>query len=157
MNKNYYTVDEVADKIGVHTKTIRRYIYSGKLSAKKIDGQWRVTEEALDEYMNGGSSCCAVGGGEGVSKDDFCVFMDNDYFGSDEAIQVCTIVDYFVEAQKDVAPLAADVMTAVTTLDDTGKSKFNYVYDYSEKKARFVFWGSPAFIEALMRTIKQYV
>ncbi|MBN2897842.1 MAG: helix-turn-helix domain-containing protein [Clostridia bacterium] len=156
MEKNYYTVEEAAGKIGVHTKTIRRYIYSGKLSAKKIAGQWRVSDEALEEYLNGSGSCCS-GGSSGVSKDDFCVFMDNDYFGSEDAIQVCTIVDYYVEEQKEVAPLAADVMMAVTTLDDTGKSKFNYVYDDSEKKARFVFWGSPGFIEALMKTIKRYV
>jgi excisionase family DNA binding protein len=154
MEKTYYTVDEVADKIGVHTKTIRRYIYSGKLSAQKIGGQWRVTEESLNDYLNTGA-CCSVAG-DNVSKDDFCIFMDTDHFSSEDPIQVCSIVDYYVEDQKEVAPLAAEVMTAVTTLDDTGKSKFNYIYDDSEKKARFVFWGRPAFIEALMKTIKKY-
>lgn len=155
MDKGYYTVEEVADKIGVHTKTIRRYIYSGKLSAKKIAGQWRITEVELNDYLNTGS-CCSVNQNDGVSKDDFCIFMDTDYFSTEDAIQICTIVDYYVEEQKEVAPLAAEVMTAVTTLDDTGKSKFNYVYDDSEKKARFVFWGTASFIEALMKTIKKY-
>lgn len=153
MEKGYFTVDEVAEKLGVHTKTIRRYIYSGKLSAQKIGGQWRVTEEALDQYLQG--SCCSTGG-ESVSKDDFCIFMDTEHFSSDDAIQICTIVDYYVEEQKEVAPLATDIMTVVTTLDKSGKSKFNYVYDDSEKKARFVFWGSPKFIEELMKTIKKY-
>lgn len=156
MDKGYYTVEEVADKIGVHTKTIRRYIYSGKLSAKKIAGQWRITEDELNDYLNTGA-CCSVNQSDGVSKDDFCIFMDTDYFSTEDPIQICTIVDYYVEEQKEVAPLAAEVMTAITTLDDTGKSKFNYVYDDSEKKARFVFWGTPNFIEALMKTIKKYV
>jgi len=155
MEKTYYTIDQVADKVGVHTKTIRRHIYSGKLSAKKIGGQWRVTEENLNDYLNI-DSCCSTSDGHGVSKDDFCVFMDTNHFGTEDAIQICTIVDYYVEEQKEVAPLAAEIMTVVTTLDDTGKSKFNYVYDDSEKKARFVFWGTPTFIEALMQTIKKY-
>lgn len=155
MDKGYFTVDEVADKLGVHTKTVRRYIYSGKLSAQKIGGQWRVTESALADYVDG--SCCTTSKGDGVSKDDFCIFMDTDHFGSEEAMQICTIVDYYVEEQKEVAPLAAEVMTVVTTLDKHGKSKFNYVYDDSEKKARFVFWGTPAFIEVLMKTLKKYV
>lgn len=154
MEKGYFTVDQVAEKLGVHTKTIRRYIYSGKLSAQKIGGQWRVTEEALTHYIEG--SCCTTEAHTSVSKDDFCVFMDTEHFSSDDAIQICTIVDYYVETQKEVTPLATDIMTIVTTLDRRGKSKFNYIYDDSEKKARFVFWGRPEFIEELMKAIKKY-
>lgn len=154
MNKDYFSVDEIAEKIGVHTKTVRRYIYSGKLSATKIAGQWRITQESLDTFMDQG--CCTSTKEDGVSKDDFCIFMDTDHFASDDLIQICTIVDYFVEEQKEVEALARDVMTVVTTMDTSGKSKFNYVYDDSEKKARFVFWGTPAFIEALMKALKKY-
>ncbi len=155
MDKEYYTVEDLAEKLGVHTKTIRRYIYGGKLSAQKIGGQWRVTEDALEAYMTG--SCCPSTRGDDVSKDDFCIFMDTEHFDSEDGMQICTIVDYYVEEQKDVAPLAAEVMTVVTTLNVHGKSKMNYVYDDSEKKARFVFWGTPAFLEELMKTLKKYV
>lgn len=78
MSKAYFTVDEVAEKIGVHTKTVRRYIYSGKISAQKIAGQWRVTEEALETYLSTG--CCGSEKDQSVSKDDFLYFHGHRLF-----------------------------------------------------------------------------
>lgn len=157
MDKKYYTVDETADKIGVHSKTIRRYIYSGKLSAIKVAGQWRVYEEAINSYLdscNGNGSTCS---NNSVSKDDYCVFMDSNYFSSDEKVQICTIVDYYVQSSKEAKPMAAIVMDIVTDFEgDEGKCRFNYVYDHVEKKARFILWGTPTFIEKVIKELKQF-
>lgn len=80
MNNPYYSVDEVANKLEVHAKTIRRYIYSGKISAKKIGGQWRIYQTDLDEYISSTTRTChhaTSNNQELISEDDFCVFMDN--------------------------------------------------------------------------------
>ncbi|MCT4597736.1 MAG: helix-turn-helix domain-containing protein [Vallitalea sp.] len=154
MDKKYYTVDETAYKIGVHSKTIRRYIYSGKLAATKVAGQWRVYEDAIENYLNSCNGNCEH---NSVSKDDFCVFMDSDYFNSDEKVQICTIVDYYVQTAKEAKPMAAIVMDVVTDSEqEEGKCRFNYVYDHVEKKARFILWGSPTFIEKVVGALKQF-
>ncbi|MGB3367909.1 MAG: helix-turn-helix domain-containing protein [Acidaminobacteraceae bacterium] len=158
MNTKYYTVDEASVKIGVHTKTVRRYIYSGKIKALKIGGQWRIEEEDLNEYLSTGSCKveCDDGNNDNVSRDDFCVFMDGELFDSNENFQICSIVDYFVEPESKLKLISTDLMQLVSTHDSSGSSKFNYAYDKEQRKARFVLWGSPKFMEIVMGVLKSY-
>ncbi|MCT4634373.1 MAG: helix-turn-helix domain-containing protein [Firmicutes bacterium] len=154
MEKAYYTVDETAEKLGVHSKTIRRYIYSGKIGAQKVAGQWRIYGESIDQYLNQ----CECNDKEcGVSKDDFCVFMDSESFSSDDVVQVCTIVDYYVEDENRIKDMVNAVVSVVTDFNLKGvKCKFNYTFDPSEKKVRMVFWGSPTFIESVVVQLKPF-
>lgn len=156
MEQEYLTIDTVADTLGVHPKTIRRYISSGKLSAQKIGGSWRIHPESIQQYI---SSCEKASCGhreENVSKDDFCIFMDSDYFNSEETIQVCSIVDYYVKQEK-VKALLQDVMAIVAEQSlENRNSRFNYIYDDADKKMRLVFWGAPSYMEKVMVAIKPY-
>lgn len=148
MDNIFYTVDEAAEKIGVHTKTIRRYIYSGKIKALKIGGQWRISEEDLSEYLSTGSCC---GESNESNSDDFCVFMDGGNFSTDEKFQICSIVDYYTQSPDELKPVASEIMDIVTSYNLKNIScKFNYLYDQSQKKARFVLWGSPDFMSEIM-------
>lgn len=157
MDIKYYTVDEASSLIGVHTKTVRRYIYSGKIKALKIGGQWRITEDDLGEYLNTGSckSRCDESSSN-ISSDDFCVFMDGQAFDSNDSFQICSIVDYFIGEESKLKFIAADLMEIVSTQDSTNSSKFNYVYNKEDQKARFVLWGSPDFMEKVMKQLKKY-
>lgn len=154
MNIEYLTIDEAAERLGVHPKTIRRYISSGKLSAQKIGGTWRIYEESLESYL---SSCeTAESCHNHVSKDDFCIFMDSEYFNSEDRIQVCTIVDYYVQ-DESVKQLLKDVMEIVAEYSfDNNKSRFNYVYDDVDSKMRLVLWGTPTYIEKVVSVMKPY-
>jgi excisionase family DNA binding protein len=154
MNKEYLTIDDTAKKLGVHPKTIRRYISSGKISAQKIAGTWRIYEDSLDNYIR---SCEATEcNHQHVSKDDFCIFMDSDYFNSEDRIQVCTIVDYYVQ-DGSVKQLLKDVMEVVVDHSlDNNNSRFNYVYDDADNKMRLVFWGAPTYIEKVVSIMKPY-
>ena len=50
LTKQLYTVDEVAERLNLHVKTVRRYIQQGKLPAKRIGKEYRITRLALDEF-----------------------------------------------------------------------------------------------------------
>ncbi len=157
MEERYFTVDDAAEKIGVHPKTVRRYIFSGKLEALKVGGQWRIYEESMDKFMKTGTECNHTSSGSQVSSDDFCVFMDSDFFQSDDVVQICTIVDYFVEEKKEVTPMVNALMEVMHTVEvDNDTSRFNYVYDHVEKKARFIFWGCPSMIEQMVGALKPF-
>jgi len=158
MEEKFFTVDEAAEKIGVHPKTIRRYIFGGKLEALKVGGQWRIYGEAMDKFMKTGTQCSHSNGSGGqVSSDDFCVFMDSDYFQSEDTVQICTIVDYFVEEKKEVTPMVNALMEVINNHEEeNGSSRFNYVYDNVEKKARFIFWGCPTLIEKMVGALKPF-
>jgi excisionase family DNA binding protein len=144
-----YTVDEVAERLDVSVKTVRRYIYAGKISASKIGNQWRISEGQLEDYFAAQSSehVCTSSCHSDVSQDDFCVFMDTDYFSSEDKLQLCSIVDFYADSVDDITKMS-ELLSRVVTEDGVngGKAQFNYIYDQALNRARFVLWGSATFI-----------
>lgn len=48
-----FTVEELAETLGVQERTIRDYLRDGKLKGRKMAGRWYVTESSLKEYFEG--------------------------------------------------------------------------------------------------------
>lgn len=46
-NGSYYTVDEAAELLGVHRRTIQARLRDGTLSGKKLSGVWRIYKDSL--------------------------------------------------------------------------------------------------------------
>lgn len=45
-------INDVADAIGISTKTVRRWVQTGKLIAPlPFPGKWRWTRESIDEWL----------------------------------------------------------------------------------------------------------
>jgi hypothetical protein len=55
-NKTFLDLAEVVDKTGMNLITIRNYIKEGKLNAKKVGVKYWVSETALAEFFETGSS-----------------------------------------------------------------------------------------------------
>lgn len=51
-----YTLDEVADIICVSKRTLGAYIRAGKLKAVKVGRAWRITDKALNEFLQRGTA-----------------------------------------------------------------------------------------------------
>ncbi|MDK2957215.1 MAG: hypothetical protein PWQ57_2711 [Desulfovibrionales bacterium] len=49
-----YTIQEVADILRVHPRTIYRLIREADLKAIKVGSQWRISETALFEFFDKG-------------------------------------------------------------------------------------------------------
>ena len=49
MNDKMYSVEEVADLLGLHVRTVRGYIRSGRLKAVRIGKQYRIAPADLEE------------------------------------------------------------------------------------------------------------
>lgn len=56
MEKRFYTVDEVAELFGFKPRTIREFISSGLLEAVKFRTEYRITSEAIEEYIRQNST-----------------------------------------------------------------------------------------------------
>ena len=50
-----YTLEEVMDILHVTQRTMYRYIKTGKLKAVKIGKYWRVSPEALQDFIKNGT------------------------------------------------------------------------------------------------------
>jgi excisionase family DNA binding protein len=51
MTKQFYSIGDVALRLGLSEPTIRRAIKSGKLRAVKAANKYRVTEDAISDYL----------------------------------------------------------------------------------------------------------
>ena len=53
MEQKFYSVGEIARILGLHPKTVQRFIREGKLKARKIGRAWRVSRAGFVEYAHG--------------------------------------------------------------------------------------------------------
>lgn len=49
------TVEQTAERLQVHPRTVRRLLVSGELPGNRIGRQWRVSSAALTAYVEGGT------------------------------------------------------------------------------------------------------
>lgn len=52
MEKKFYSLQEVADLLGLHINTVRNHIKAGRLHGRRIGRQWRFSEEDLQNYIS---------------------------------------------------------------------------------------------------------
>lgn len=50
--KEFYTAEDLADKIGVNIMTIYRYIKAGKLKAFKFGKEFRIDAKEFENFLN---------------------------------------------------------------------------------------------------------
>jgi excisionase family DNA binding protein len=51
--KEFFTTEEIAEKMKVKEATVRSWIKSGRLKALKIGREWRISEQAFDGFLEG--------------------------------------------------------------------------------------------------------
>ena len=51
INKEFYTAQDLADKLGVNIMTIYRYIKAGKLIAHKIGKEFRISKVEFERFL----------------------------------------------------------------------------------------------------------
>ena len=50
MTPHFYTIERVAELLNLHVKTVRGYVRDGRLKAKRIGKQYRITRQDLEEF-----------------------------------------------------------------------------------------------------------
>jgi excisionase family DNA binding protein len=55
-----YSLDQVAERLGLHVRTVRTYVRTGRLKAIRIGKQYRVAREELESIVGAGNSRDAV-------------------------------------------------------------------------------------------------
>ncbi|MEE6308767.1 helix-turn-helix domain-containing protein [Plantactinospora veratri] len=53
MSEEMYSVEQVAERLGLHVRTVRGYIRSGRLRAVRIGKQYRIARADLDALTGG--------------------------------------------------------------------------------------------------------
>lgn len=56
LEKDFYSITDVAQILGVHYQSVRNYMKRGQLQYVKIGHNVRISKDALRAFINGGKS-----------------------------------------------------------------------------------------------------
>ncbi|HEY7237470.1 MAG TPA: helix-turn-helix domain-containing protein [Gemmatimonadaceae bacterium] len=133
--RHLYTAEDVAARLNLHVKTIRRFIREGKLPAKRIGKQYRITRAALDEFA--GTS----------HADDRAVPLTR-------RIIVSSILDVDAISPEESDRITRMVMAGLNARRGAGESsRVDSLYGASACRLRIMITGDPALSCDLIRTI----
>lgn len=158
MNEVLYSVDEVAQKVDVHSRTIRRYIASGELNAIRVGRKWMVKKEDLTTFINDRNPVTRSHHNH-VKEDDLCVFLDKGQFNPNCRLQACTVVDVRADSKETLDLLIADLEAVLSAehVNHCVVSRMEHIYLSKEDKLRIVIWGEPQLISEAMMVIDQHI
>jgi excisionase family DNA binding protein len=153
MENKFYTIDQIADLLGMHHKTIRKFVAEGNLGASKVGKQWRISEYDLNVFMEKSNIKTSN------EKEDKGLNIDYSTAGEDiettkQRIHVSSVID-INETEKDEYIRISNTLVAIANCKDpeVGKSTVQVRYDEKDKRLRVILWGSVKFIESMLSSI----
>ncbi len=139
MEQDLLSVEGVAEILGLHPRTVRRFIREGRLGARKIGKQWRVRRSQLETLTGTGS-----------------VVHGPDHAPSAEDIQVSVVVDIGVAGSEEASRIFNSVLAAVVAKGpEYGNVRYESVYLAEARKARLLLWGDATFLGNLLITVNK--
>lgn len=145
VNKGLYTVNDVAEMINVHPRTVRRYLHDGILKGKKIGGQWRFTLDDIKSLHS--QNIKEMPDLPRDKSESFSKVKDNK-----QVLEVCSVVDFSLGDIDKIKNTADILFDAVNKLGD--KLSFKFEFLHHEDKARYTLWGSPSIIAEVLLKIQ---
>lgn len=147
-----YTVDQLAQMLEMHPRTIRRYIREQQLRASKVGGEWRIRKEDAEIFIGGRLKELKAD-----AADDVQAFIQGTGSEAEGKLQVCSVMDCYVSTTEAVR-ISEIFMRHMNEPDpNRGKAKFQYFYVEEEKKGRFIVWGTPAFVGKVLAAVGEAV
>lgn len=145
MDEKFYTIDQVAEILEMHHKTIRKFIKDEKLKANKVGKQWRISKEDLDRFMDVKSD-----------ENNGLEFKLNSYkeLRCIPKVNVSTVVDINSISNNEYSRLSNLLLALVNNPTSMSSgSTINLKYNENENRLRVMLWGDIKFIEDMLGSI----
>jgi excisionase family DNA binding protein len=142
MESPLYSVEDLSGILKLHPKTIVRFIHEGKIKARKIGRAWMVSREDLREYAH--AELCGKGGEAGPPA-------APKYETLGERITVSAVIEISETNSEEASRISNSILAVLNCKDDSwGRSRFDFFHFPETGKAKYVLYGTPAFIGAML-------
>ncbi|MFD7314831.1 helix-turn-helix domain-containing protein [Streptomyces sp. NPDC059883] len=92
MAQRYYSVDQVAELLDLHVRTVRGYVRDGRLKAARIGKQYRIAREDLEAFTGHPAPASAPSAGRGGRHAEASVVVRIDEIGPEATIRLTNTV-----------------------------------------------------------------
>lgn len=140
MSDKFYSVESIAQMLGIHPKTVRRYITEGKLRAAKVGKQYRVTGHDLSLFVENHSPD-ANAGGENTS--------------SPETLTVSAVADINARDRDEADRISSMLLAVMNTQDPLlNRTSLNVRQYEGGHQLRVMLWGNARFVIQMLECIE---
>lgn len=150
MEEKFYTIDQIAEILGMHHKTIRKFITEGKLRANKVGKQWRISGHDLSLFMEDNNVNIKNNNKLESEKIEFTT-GDVDSNNKTSKINVSTVID-INEVDIDEHKRISNMLLALMNSKDSKirNSTINIKYYKNNKNLKVMLWGDIEFTNAML-------
>ncbi len=139
--QGFYSVDEVAKRLGLHVRTVRSYVRSGRLRAVRIGKQYRVAHDALAALTGTAPPAIAAASGAGHRHVDVSSIVQIEGIDRDTASRITTALLAAGQGQPDTPdPLRIDT-----------------IFEPERARLKVIVTGSLATTAALLKFVNAYL
>ena len=131
MAQELYSVEQVAERLGLHVRTVRNYVRDGRLKAVRIGKQYRIAHADLQAFTGGGDPEAGSAGAPSV--------------------EVSTVV-----AIDDVGRAAADRVSN-TLIAAAAGLRVQAIYDEDRSHLKVVIFGDLTSTAEMLRIVHTLV
>ncbi|MEW5825880.1 MAG: helix-turn-helix domain-containing protein [Candidatus Bipolaricaulota bacterium] len=136
-----YTVQQLAEILALHPKTVQRFLREGRIKATKIGREWRVHGDDLRDFAHGELSTPEPT--ESVATTRLA-----------ERIQVTAVIELDEGNSSEVSRISNSLIAVLNSKDPRfGAVRYDLVYHPEVRKARFVVHGTPLFLRTLLQLV----
>ncbi|WP_232320304.1 helix-turn-helix domain-containing protein [Herbidospora daliensis] len=128
-----YSVEQVANLLGLHVKTVRNYVRDGKLKAVRIGKQYRITREDLEAFT-----------GQPVVPETV---------RRHRAVEVSSVVQVDAISRQQTDRLSNALIAAANTGSGEGRLRVETVYDEVRASLKIIVIGGVADTAALLAIV----
>lgn len=150
MEEKFYTIDQIAEILGMHHKTIRKFITEGKLRANKVGKQWRISGHDLSLFMEDNNVNIKNNNKLESEKIEFST-GDVDSNNKTSKINISTVID-INEVDIDEHKRISNMLLALMNSKDSKirNSTINIKYYKNNKNLKVMLWGDIEFTNAML-------
>lgn len=144
--KKLYSVAEIAEILGLHQKTVQRFIREGKLKAVKIGRAWKVSIEDLKAYSHAELADDPTEEIRAASGSDSPV---------SDRLTVSAVIELRNADERESSRISNTLIAVLNGKDPAwGETRYDYFYQPETGTARFVLYGRPSFISSIMKMLE---
>ncbi|KAA6215321.1 DNA-binding protein [Streptomyces albofaciens JCM 4342] len=92
MNERLYSVEQVAERLGLHVRTVRNYVRDGRLAAVRIGKQYRIAHEDLEAFTGRPAPAAPEGPADGPRHSEVSSIVEIDAVDARTADRVATLL-----------------------------------------------------------------
>ncbi len=139
MSEKFYSVESIAQILGIHPKTVRRYITEGKLRAAKVGKQYRVTGHDLSVFVEARSLDTNTEADEDKPK----------------VPSVSAVADINARDREEADRISSMLLAVMNSSDPLmSQSSLNVRQYEGGHQLRVMLWGNPRFVIQMLECIE---